>query len=149
MVMGGADTKEYEALVAEKMKARRNILHIAKMLSEDEAAQLYSQARAFICPSIYEPFGIINLEAMACGAPVIASAVGGIVEIVVEGKTGLLLEAGKPAQIAAAVRRLLDDPALARSMGEAGRRRAEEQFSWSSIARKTKAMYEGLVQAKR
>jgi len=145
MVMGGADTKEYEALVAAKLKGKANIVHINKMLSEDEAAQLYSQARAFICPSIYEPFGIINLEAMACEAPVIASAVGGITEIVVDGETGLLVEAGKPAQISGAVRSLLQDPARAAAMGKAGRRRAESTFSWASIARQTKAMYEGLA----
>ncbi|HTA16365.1 MAG TPA: glycosyltransferase, partial [bacterium] len=116
-----------------------------KMVSEDEAAQLYSQARAFICPSIYEPFGIINLEAMACQTPVIASAVGGIVEIVVQGETGLLVEPGVPAQISAAVRRLLDSPEEAQRMGRAGRLRAEQHFSWASIALRTKTMYEGLV----
>jgi glycogen synthase len=145
MAMGGADTKEYAALVAEKLKGKKNIVHIDKMLSEDEAAQLYSQARAFICPSIYEPFGIINLEAMACQAPVIASAVGGIVEIVVQGETGLLVDAGAPAQISAAVRRLLANPAEAQAMGRAGRLRAEQHFSWASIARRTKALYEGLA----
>jgi glycogen synthase len=148
MVMGGADTKEYEELIARKLKGKSNILHIPKMLSEDEAAQLYSGSKAFICPSIYEPFGIINLEAMACKAPVLASAVGGIVEIVVPEETGLLFEPGKPEQISAAVRRVLKDPAWARSLGEAGRLRAERQFSWASIARKTKAMYEGLVAAR-
>lgn len=145
MCMGGADTKEYEALITEKLKQHKNIVHINKMLSEDEAAQLYSQARAFICPSIYEPFGIINLEAMACKAPVIASAVGGIKEIVVEGETGYLLEPGKPDLIAAAVKRLLADPAKAKAMGQAGRLRAEQKFSWTSIAAKTKAMYETLA----
>ncbi|HTA17358.1 MAG TPA: glycogen synthase, partial [bacterium] len=110
MAMGGADTKDYEALITEKLKGKKNIVHINKMLSEDEAAQLYSQARACICPSIYEPFGIINLEAMAWQAPVIASSVGGIVEIVEQGETGLLIEPGVPAQISAAVRRLLEHP---------------------------------------
>jgi starch synthase len=145
MCMGGADTKEYEALITAKLKAHKNIVHINKMLSEGEAAQLYSQARAFICPSIYEPFGIINLEAMACKAPVIASAVGGIKEIVVEGETGYLLEPGRPDLIAAAVKRLLADPAKAKAMGLAGRLRAEQNFSWTSIAAKTKAMYEALA----
>jgi starch synthase len=145
MVMGGADTKDYEALITEKLKTAKNVLHINKMLSEDEAAQLYSGARAFICPSIYEPFGIINLEAMACEAPVIASAVGGIVEIVVEGETGLLVEAGAPARISGAVRRLLKNPAEARAMGLAGRRRVEEHFGWASIARRTKELYAGLL----
>lgn len=147
MCMGGADTKEYEALITAKLKQHKNIVHINKMLSEDQAAQLYSAARAFICPSIYEPFGIINLEAMACQAPVIASKVGGIPEIVVEGKTGLLLQPGKPALIAQAVGRLLKDPGLARSMGEAGRQRAVEHFSWASIAAKTQAMYRELCRA--
>jgi starch synthase len=145
MVMGGADTKDYEALITEKLKTAKNVLHINKMFNEDEAAQLYSAARAFICPSIYEPFGIINLEAMACETPVIASAVGGIVEIVVEGETGLLVEAGAPAKIAEAARRLLTDPGEARAMGLAGRRRVEEHFGWAAIAQRTKALYEGLL----
>jgi starch synthase len=127
------------------LKQHKNIVHINKMLSEDQAAQLYSAAKAFICPSIYEPFGIINLEAMACQAPVIASRVGGIPEIVVEGQTGLLLPPGDPAAIAAAVKRLLKDPAEAKAMGAAGRKRAEDQFSWTRIAARTKAMYEGLT----
>src|SRR5665213_609690 len=140
MVMGGADTKDYEALITSKLRGHKNVPHIDAMLSEDEAAQLYSQARAFICPSIYEPFGIINLEAMACDAPVIASAVGGIVEIVVPQETGLLVEPGVPARISAAVRRLLENPQEAQAMGHAGRLRAENNFSWSSIARRTKSM---------
>ncbi len=147
LAMGGADTKEYADRVAAKIRGRDNIVHIDRMLTEDEAAQLYSGARAFVCPSIYEPFGIINLEAMACGAPVVASAVGGIVEIVVDGETGLLVPPGDPAALARAVRALLADPGRARALGEAGRRRAEERFSWASIASRTRDLYAGLVRA--
>ena len=145
MAMGEADTKEYESVINAKMRGKKNIVQIHKMLNEDQAAQLYSNARAFICPSIYEPFGIINLEAMACQAPVIASAVGGIVEIVVPDKTGILVEPAKPRQLSEAIKRVLADPEASVAMGKAGRLRAEQHFSWKSIAAKTHAMYEDLV----
>jgi alpha-maltose-1-phosphate synthase len=145
MATGEADTKEYAEVIRKKLEGKKNILRIDKMLPEDEAAQLYSRAKAFICPSIYEPFGIINLEAMACEAPVVASATGGITEIVAEGKTGFLVKPGKPAEIAKKVNLLLKDTALARRMGQAGRKRAEEKFSWKMIARKTKELYESLI----
>ncbi len=148
MAMGGADTPDYEQRVTRKLAERSNIVHIKGMLTEDEAAQLYSGARAFICPSVYEPFGIINLEAMACETPVVASAVGGIVEIVVDGETGTLVPPSDPAALAAAVRRLLENPARAAEMGRAGRLRAERGFSWQSIARRTRDLYAGLIGAR-
>src|SRR3712207_5158292 len=115
------------------------------MLPRDDVVQLLSHATVFACPSIYEPLGIVNLEAMACEAAVVATATGGIVEVVVDGETGLLVpfEAvpgsidpvdpeGFAAGIAERVNRLIADPALARRMGEAGRARAVEHFSWTA-----------------
>jgi alpha-maltose-1-phosphate synthase len=113
----------------------------------------------FVCPSIYEPFGIVNLEAMACGLPVVASAVGGIPEVVVDDETGLLVpfevgddELGSPADpeafarhLAASVVELLEDPGEAQAMGDNGRVRVEERFSWGAIAAETAALYRALV----
>ena len=135
-----------------------NIVWIEQMVTKPEAIQLYSHCAVFCCPSVYEPFGIINLEAMACKAPVVASAVGGILEVVVDGETGRLVtfEAdpatnfpADPAQfakdLAAPVTALLADPALAKRMGEAGRKRVEEKFAWEAIADQTIALYESLL----
>ena len=114
---------------------------------------LYSAADMFVCPSVYEPFGIINLEAMACETPVVATAVGGIPEVVVHEETGLLVpfESGEgigpldadafERELAAGIDRLAGDPELAKRFGAAGRQRAEDQFSWESVARKTLALY--------
>jgi starch synthase len=130
------------------------------MLSKQEAIQLYSHATVFCCPSVYEPFGIINLEAMACRAPVVASATGGIKEVVVDGETGYLvpfdqdpvtsfpLDPEKFARdLAAGLNDLLADPAKRKRFGEAGRKRAEEKFSWTSIADQTIALYQSLIEA--
>jgi alpha-maltose-1-phosphate synthase len=141
----GADTKEYEKLMTEKAKTKKNILWIHEMLKEEESIQLFSGARAFVCPSIYEPFGITNLEAMACKTPVVASAVGGILEVVVPGETGLLVKPGDPGEIAGAVKRLLQDSKTAVQYGENGRKRVEQYFSWTSIAEKTRDLYKSLV----
>jgi glycosyltransferase involved in cell wall biosynthesis len=111
------------------------------MVPVEEVVQLYSHAAAFACPSVYEPFGLINLEAMACQTPVVASAVGGILEVVEDGVTGLLVPPGRPDDLAAALRRLLDDAATARAMGQAGRRRVEERFAWDSVAARTEQIY--------
>jgi glycosyltransferase involved in cell wall biosynthesis len=132
------------------------------MVPVDDVIQLYSHAALFVCPSVYEPFGIINLEAMACETPVVASSVGGIPEVVDHGVTGLLVapeaisatevEPRNPDQfsrdLAAAVNVLLDDPALRQSMAEKARLRVEQQFSWTSIARQTLGFYEELVAAR-
>jgi len=107
--------------------------------------ELYTNARVFCCPSFYEPVGIINLEAMACETPVVASAVGGIHEVVVDGETGFLVRPGAPEALAKAINTLLANPELARSFGKAGRRRVEAQFSWDSIARQTRDLYAELV----
>ena len=150
---------EVEAGVAEAQRDRANVVWIPQMLSRDEIRQLYSHAAVFVCPSVYEPFGIINLEAMACARPVVASAVGGIPEVVADGETGVLvpveLRSDEPMtpvdpdrfarDLAGAVNGLMADPARRGAMGIAGRRRAVEQFSWSSIADQTVALYRSLV----
>jgi starch synthase len=129
------------------------------MLSREEIRQLYSHAAIFVCPSVYEPFGITNLEAMACERPVVATAVGGIPEVVVDGETGVLVPVAfspdepmrptDPEQLARnladAINGLMADPDRRARMGAAGRRRAVEQFSWSSIAARTIALYRALA----
>jgi glycogen synthase len=150
---------EMEAGVGEIQAERPNVVWIREMVSREAVRQLYSHAALFVCPSVYEPFGIINLEAMACERPVVASAVGGIPEVVVDGETGLLvpvaLRADDPMSpqdpaafardLASAVNRLMGDPSLRRRMGEAGRRRAIEHFSWGAIADQTVELYRLLV----
>jgi len=139
-----------------------NIVWIEQMVSKEEAIQLYSHCAVFCCPSVYEPFGIINLEAMACRAPVVASATGGILEVVVEGETGHLVpfEADeitsfpKDAEqfsrdLAARITELLNNPEKAKAMGEAGRKRVEDHFSWTAIAAQTIQLYEKLIVSKK
>ncbi len=139
-----------------------NIVWIEQMVSKQEAIQLYSHCAVFCCPSVYEPFGIINLEAMACRAPVVASATGGILEVVVDRDTGYLVPfaadqaTGFPSEpeqfsrdLATRITELLDDPEKAKQMGEAGRRRVEEKFSWTSIAAQTIDLYRSLIDARR
>jgi glycogen synthase len=135
------DTPEIEARLRRAVPGHPNVHWIDRMLPVEQVVQLYSHAAVFVCPSVYEPFGLINLEAMACETAVVASAVGGVLEVVEDGKTGLLVPPGRPDALAAAIRRLLDDPALARAMGQAGRRRVEEKFSWASVAERTEQVY--------
>jgi alpha-maltose-1-phosphate synthase len=147
-------------IAVERAEAQRpGIIWINEMVDQQAACELYSHAAVFVCPSIYEPFGIINLEAMACETAVVASAVGGIKEVVVDGETGFLvpLEQAKGGSfeptdadrfardLAERINRLMKDRQLREKFGKAGRRRAEEQFSWASIAQKTKALYETLM----
>ncbi|MDI6757497.1 MAG: glycogen synthase [Endomicrobiia bacterium] len=141
----GADTKEYLAEIEARARAKSNIIFINKMIDEEDCVEIYSGAAVFMCPSIYEPFGIINLEAMATTVPVVASRVGGIKEIVLDGKTGFFIEPGSPKELADKVNRLLTDARLARKFGEAGRARVEEKFGWSAIARQTKELYEDII----
>jgi len=160
---GAPDTPEIAAELRQKVEdARRGhprIIWIEKMVAKQEAIQLYSHARVFCCPSVYEPFGIINLEAMACGTSVLASATGGIKEVVVNGETGYLvpfdqdpvtsfpLDPEKFARdLAAGINRLLEDPEKCKRFGAAGRRRVEETFSWTAIAQQTIRLYEQLIQ---
>jgi starch synthase len=135
------DTPEIEDRLRRTLPRHPNVHWIAEMVPVDEVVQLYSHAAVFVCPSVYEPFGLINLEAMACGAPVVASAVGGILEVVEHGVTGFLVEPGRPDRLAETIRRVLADPEQARSMGQAGRKRVEERFSWDSVAERTEAVY--------
>jgi len=143
----------------ERAEAERpGIIWINEMVDQKAACELYSHAAVFVCPSIYEPFGIINLEAMACETAVVASAVGGIKEVVVDGETGFLVpleqmnespfEATNPEKfardLATRVNELMRDPQLREKFGKAGRKRVEEHFSWAAIAEKTKALYEKL-----
>jgi alpha-maltose-1-phosphate synthase len=160
---GESDTPQLQAeleMMVDDLKLRRpGIVWIPEMLDRQSTIALYSHASVFCCPSIYEPFGIINLEAMACGTPVVGSAVGGIPEVVVDGETGFIvdphLSAAPPHDprdpstfshgLAEAINRLAADPALARRMGEAGRRRVVEVYSWQSIAKQTIELYKTLV----
>jgi alpha-maltose-1-phosphate synthase len=135
-----------------------NIVWIEKMVTKPEAIELYSNCRVFCCPSVYEPFGIINLEAMACDAPVVASATGGILEVVKDGETGYLVPFAADAvtgfpvdgdrfsrDLAARLTELMADPAKCARMGAAGRKRVEETFAWEAIAAQTVELYRRLV----
>jgi starch synthase len=160
---GSADTPELGAevqrLVDELQASRDGVVWIEQMLPKPEVIQLISHATVFACPSIYEPLGIVNLEAMACEAAVVATATGGIVEVVQDGQTGLLVPiepgdegSGEPREpdrfatdFAERVNALLRDPDRAAAMGRAGRRRAIESFSWAAIAEQTAALYDSLI----
>ena len=152
-------TKEMEDAVEEASKSRDNILWIDKMLDKKDVIQLYSHASVFCCPSIYEPFGIINIEAMACETAVVASAVGGIKEVVVEGETGLLIDVAQQNEapfepvdpdkfsrdLAEGINRVIIDGALRHKMAKAGRERVEAFFDWKAIAKQTKSIYQSLI----
>jgi starch synthase len=159
---GAPDTadigEEMNEAVAAAQKKRKNIFWIEEMLDRKAVIELYSHAAVFCCPSIYEPFGIINLEAMACETAVVASAVGGIKEVVVEGETGFLVPVDfvegtfkltNPEKfsrdLATRINQLMKDRPLRDKFGKAGRKRAKEMFSWSRIAEKTKALYQKLL----
>jgi alpha-maltose-1-phosphate synthase len=148
---GAPDTPEIAAEIEAKVDRvqaeRGNVIWLRQMLPKPEVIQLLSHATVFVCPSIYEPLGIVNLEAMACEAAVVASAVGGIPEVVEDGVTGYLVPLGDafPDRFAARVNELVADPERARRMGEAGRARAVDRFSWSAVAAETVALYESLL----
>jgi alpha-maltose-1-phosphate synthase len=135
------DTPEIEERLRRAVATMSNVRWINEMVPVDVVTQLYSHAAVFACPSVYEPFGLINLEAMACETAVVASAVGGIVEVVEDGKTGILVPPAQPDVLADAIGRVLASPERAREMGRAGRRRVEAQFSWASIAERTQQVY--------
>jgi alpha-maltose-1-phosphate synthase len=162
---GAPDTPEIDsemtaAVERARAESAHRIIWIREMLPKEKIIALYTDAAIFVCPSVYEPFGIINLEAMACETPVVASAVGGIPEVVDEGKTGLLvaLDVAGPSDVeprhpeqfskdlASAVNRLLDDPELRQTMARNARARVEEQFSWTSIARQTLEFYTRIIE---
>jgi glycogen synthase len=164
---GAPDTPE----IAEEMKqavlaaqsVRPGVIWIQEMVDKQTVYQFYSHASVFCCPSIYEPFGIINLEAMACETPVVASAVGGIKEVVVDGETGFLVPLEQQTEspfepvnpdrfardLAAKINVLMDDDDLRAAFGQAGRKRAEDHFSWRAISEQTRDLYQSLVQQKK
>jgi starch synthase len=146
---GAADTPELghevATLVAGLQSSRSGVIWIPEMLPKAEVIQLLTHALAFVCPSVYEPLGIVNLEAMACATAVVASRVGGIPEVVDGGVTGLLVPPGDPASLADALNLLLRDPGRADAMGLAGRERAVKEFSWETVAAQTAALYRELA----
>lgn len=160
---GAPDTEdianEMKEKVAEVQQTRDNVIWIEEMLPKEEIIELYSQAAVFCCPSIYEPFGIINIEAMACKTAVVASAVGGIKEVVIPNETGILVpvEQLKEApfepidpekfakDLADGVNTLIEDEALRNRMAKAGRKRVEAYFDWAQIAKQVKEVYESLI----
>jgi len=160
---GAPDTpeiaKEMEDCVNEVKKTRDNIIWIDEMLDKKEVIQLYSHADVFCCPSIYEPFGIINIEAMACETAVVASAVGGIKEVVVEGETGLLIPLEQQdvapfepiypdkfsKDLAEGVNKLINNKLLRDTMAKNGRKRVEDYFDWIAIAKQVEGLYKSLI----
>ena len=163
---GAPDTPEIAAemqeAVAAAQKQRAGVVWIEEMVPKNEIIPLYSQASVFVCPSIYEPFGLINLEAMACGTPVVASEVGGIPEVVVHGETGLLVpveqmdsapfEPVNPDRfahdLASAINELMRNAGRRASMGAAARRRVEHVFSWEAVAHRTANLYREVCRAR-
>ena len=160
---GAPDTpeiaKETEDLIANLKQIREGIILISEMLPREKIKVLYSHARVFACPSLYEPFGIINLEAMSCETPVVGSAVGGIPEIIIEGETGYLIPLESISRsdfnpknpeefqkdFAAKINQLLNDEKLAIKMGKAGREQVLKKFSWESIAKTTYNYYQEVI----
>jgi len=148
-----------EDSVNEVKKTRDNVIWIDEMLDKKEVIQLYSHADVFCCPSIYEPFGIINIEAMACETAVVASAVGGIKEVVVEGETGLLINLEQQdvapfepidpekfsKDLANGVNKLINNKELKDKMAKNGRKRVEDHFDWTAIAKQVEGLYKSLI----
>ncbi|GAB4177656.1 MAG: glycogen synthase [Terrimicrobiaceae bacterium] len=162
---GAPDTpeiaSEMKAAVANAQRSRDGIVWIEEMVDNKSKIELYSHASCFVCPSVYEPFGIINLEAMACGTAVVATNIGGIKEVVVHGETGYLVpveiapgdqEPAHPDRfskdLAARINELMADPARCNAMGQAGRKRAENHFGWASIARRTAELYTRVLEGR-
>jgi alpha-maltose-1-phosphate synthase len=143
--------EEIGAAVARLSDTRPGVFWIQQMLPPEQVRQILSHATVFVCPSVYEPLGIVNLEAMACGAAVVASDVGGIPEVVADGETGLLVHYdeddpdGYRAGLATAINRVLADADWARSLGAAGRSRAQREFSWSAAAEQTVRVYHSVL----
>ena len=154
LLVGAADTPELkaetDAAIERLTSTRDGVFVVSEMLPREDVRQVLTHALAFLCPSVYEPLGIVNLEAMACETAVVASRVGGIPEVVVDGETGLLVDydesdpRGFEQGLAAAVNRLAADPALATRLGRAGRARAVAHFAWETVARETVRIYESL-----
>ncbi len=165
LAAGAPDTPEIAAEMKDVIdtvrKTRDGVIWIEAIVNKPELIELYSHASVFCCPSIYEPFGIINLEAMACEVPVVASDVGGIPEVVVHNQTGFLVPVSRQSEspylpvapetyakdLAFQINRLMENPVKRERFGKEGRLRAVEQFSWSSIARQTAELYKSLTPA--
>jgi starch synthase len=155
LLAGAADTPELaaetDAAVEQLQSTRDGVFVVSEMLPRDEVRQVLTHGTVFACPSVYEPLGIVNLEAMACETAVVASDVGGIPEVVDDGTTGLLVHYDESdptafeADFAVAVNRMLADPGASRAMGKAGRVRAVSEFGWDAAARKTMAIYESVL----
>ncbi|MCK9926807.1 glycogen synthase [Frankia sp. Mgl5] len=146
---GAPDTPEQLAevtgLVDGLRASRDGVVWLSGMLAKPEVIQILSHATVFVCPSVYEPLGIVNLEAMACGTAVVASRVGGIPEVVASGETGLLVPPDDPVALAAAINEVLADPGRAAAMGRAGRDRAVAEFGWPAVAERTADLYEKVM----
>ncbi|MEP3837458.1 MAG: glycogen synthase [Algibacter sp.] len=160
---GAPDTpeigQEMKDAVTEVQKTRNNVIWIDKMVTKEEIIQLYSHADVFCCPSIYEPFGIINIEAMACNTAVVASAVGGIKEVVVHGETGLLIPLEQQTEapfepidpdkfsrdLANGVNKVISDKTLRETMAKNGRKRVEDYFDWIAIAKQVEDLYKSII----
>jgi starch synthase len=159
LLAGAADTPalkaETDAAIADLRRSRDGVFVVSEMLPREQVRQVLTRALAFLCPSVYEPLGIVNLEAMACETAVVASDVGGIPEVVADGETGLVVPYDEAAPdafeagLAEAVNRLAADPELAARFGRAGRDRAVRRFAWDAIAERTVALYEALLSAPR
>lgn len=145
LATGKPDTPGIEKELRRAVRDMPNVVWIPEMLQDTDLVNLYNEAAVFACPSIYEPFGIINLEAMACETPVVATRVGGIKEVVVDRETGFLVPPGDPARLGRAIAKVLEEPDLARRMGKKGRRRVLQHFTWDRIARKTLKLYRSLT----
>jgi len=154
LLAGAADTADLKAETDQAIDtltgARDGVFVVSEMLPREEVRQVLTHALAFLCPSVYEPLGIVNLEAMACETAVVASRVGGIPEVVLDGETGLLVDydeadpSGLERGLATAVNRLVHDEELAARFGRAGRQRAVDTFAWETVARETVRIYESL-----
>jgi starch synthase len=141
---------EVKGLIEELQKTRSNVIWIPEMLPHEKLCALLTSADLFICPSIYEPLGIVNLEAMACETAVLATRVGGIPEVVADGSTGKLVDysgdgATLESDLESAIIELMNKPALLKQYGEAGRKRAASEFGWPAVARATLALYQSLI----
>ena len=141
---------EVKGLIEELQKTRSNVIWIPEMLPHEKLCALLTSADLFICPSIYEPLGIVNLEAMACETAVLATRVGGIPEVVADGSTGKLVNysgdgSALESDLSSAISELMNNPALLKQYGEAGRKRAAAEFGWPAVARATLALYQSLT----
>jgi starch synthase len=141
IVTGAPDEEGLDEKLSKRLKGLSNIIWINKMLPQNEVIALLSASSVFVAPSLYEPFGIMNLEAMACERPVVSTRVGGITDVVLDGETGLLVPPNNPDELSNAVNRIVADPKLSERMGEAGRRRVEDRFTWDKVAMETLSLY--------